>query len=260
MKPMIPLKAGILCLAVSTILFAQEVKLNIPAEAAAAKPAATTEPAPAAPNYTDTEMLETFGWFMMARLGVAELQFTPAQIEAFARGVSLAAAGEEPPHDLSKVGPAMDAFIGERQAAAMERAKARNLEAAVGFFSSLKKRPGIVALPSGLCYEIVKPGTGPNATMDDTVTINYTGMMLNGQVFDSSEQHGQPLEIAVAQAMPGWAEGMQQINKGGKIKLYIPPQLAYGDEGAGGIPPASSLIFDIEVLDIQPTPSPTGAK
>ena len=259
---MIPLKAGILCLAVSTVLLAQEVKLNVPAEAAAQTPAATTAPAPTptAPTYTDTEMLETFGWFMMARLGVAELQFTPQQIEAFARGVSLAAAGKEPPHDLSKVGPAMDEFIGERQAAAMERAKARNLEAAVTFFSSLKKRPGIISLPSGLCYEIVSPGTGPNVTTDDTVTINYTGMLLNGQVFDSSEQHGEPLVIAVDEAIPGWAEGMQKINKGGKIKLYIPPQLAYGDEGSGGIPPASSLIFEIEVMNIAPTPSPTGAK
>jgi FKBP-type peptidyl-prolyl cis-trans isomerase len=262
MKPMIPLKAGILCLAVSTVLLAQEVKLNIPAEAAAPNPAATPAAAPASAEttYSDTEMLETFGWFMMARLGVAELQFTPKQIEAFTRGVSLAAAGKEPPHDLSKVGPQMDAFIEQRQTAAMERAKARNLAAAVSFFASLKTRPGIVSLPSGLCYEIVKPGTGPNVTESDTVTINYTGMLLNGQVFDSSEQQGQPLKIAVDEALPGWAEGMQYINKGGKIKLYIPPQLAYGDDASSGIPPSSSLIFDIEVLDVARTPSPTGAK
>lgn len=251
---MITLKAGLLSLALSTVLFAQEVQLNIPAkDAPAPAPTAATPPAAAAPTYTDIQMVETFGWFMMARLGVAELQFTPAQIEAFARGVSLAAAGKEPPHDLTAVGPQMDAFIGERQDAAMERAKQRNLAAAVDFFKSLKNRPGIVSLPSGLCYEIIQPGTGPNVTLSDTVTINYKGMLLNGQVFDSSEQQGQPLRIEVDEAIPGWAEGMQMINKGGKIKLYIPPDLAYGDEGAGGIPPASSLIFEIEVLDVTPT-------
>ncbi|MCF7689854.1 MAG: FKBP-type peptidyl-prolyl cis-trans isomerase [Cephaloticoccus sp.] len=258
MKFMFPLKAGLLSLAVSTVLLAQEVKLNLPADAAAKTPA-TLAAAPA-PTFTDAELLETFGWFVMARIGIADLQFTPGQIEAFARGVSLAAAGKEPPHDLRAVGPAMDAFIGQRQEAALERSKQRNLAAAVTFFNSLKNRPGIVSLPDGLCYEILKPGTGPNVKATDSVTINYTGMLLNGQVFDSSEQQGQPLTIALSEAIPGWAEGMQKINKGGKIKLYIPPSLAFGDEGAGGIPPASSVIFEIEVLEIMPTPATPAAK
>ncbi|MCC6414633.1 MAG: FKBP-type peptidyl-prolyl cis-trans isomerase [Opitutaceae bacterium] len=249
------LKAGLLALATTTALLAQEVKLNIPNQpAATTAPAATpvTAPAAAAPKYSNEVLAETFGWFMMARLGVSELQFNTSETEAFTRGVAAAIAGKEPPHDLSAVGQQMDGFIAARQEAEMERAKQRNYAAAATFFASLKGRPGIQTTPSGLCYEIVQPGTGPNAAATDKVKINYTGTLLNGQVFDSSEQHGEPLTIGVNEAIPGWAEGMQKINKGGKIKLYIPAELAYGDASPGGIPPASALIFDIEVLDINP--------
>ena len=249
-----PLKTGLLALVSAATLLAQEVKLNIPS----AQPAAAPAPAPAAApaeKYSTEVLAETFGWFMMARLGVAELQLTPEEINAFTRGITAAASGKEPPHDLAAVGAQMDEFIASRQDAAMERAKQRNYAAAAAFFSSLKERPGIQTTPSGLCYEITQPGSGPNATLNDSVKINYTGMLLNGQVFDSSEQHGEPLTIALNEAIPGWAEGMQKINKGGKIKLYIPAELAYGDESPGGIPPASALIFDIEVLDIIQAPS-----
>lgn len=254
-----PFKAGLLALASTAALLAQEVKLNIPGQTAAAPaPAATPVAAPpAAPTakYSTEVLAESFGWFMMARLGVAELQFTPKEIEAFTRGIAAAAAGKEPPHDLSAVGAQMDEFVASRQDAALERAKQRNYAAAAAFFASLKERPGIQTTPSGLCYEITQPGKGPNATINDTVKINYTGMLLNGQVFDSSEQYGEPLSIALNEAIPGWAEGMQKINKGGKIKLYIPSELAYGEDSPGGIPPASALIFDIEVLDIIQPPS-----
>ncbi|MFM1852093.1 MAG: hypothetical protein RIS54_1777 [Verrucomicrobiota bacterium] len=250
-----PLKAGLLALAVSSSLLAQEVKLNIPSGNTAATPAPAAAPAAAAApaeKFSNDVLAETFGWFMMARLGISELQFTPAEIAAFSRGVAAAAAGNEPPHDLSAVGPQMDEFVSARQAAAMERAKQRNYAMAAQFFAALKNRPGIVTTASGLAYEIVQPGTGPNVAATDTVKINYTGMLLNGQVFDSSERHGSAMTIAISEAIPGWAEGIQHINKGGKIKLYIPSELAYGDAADSGIPPASALIFDIEVVDILP--------
>lgn len=260
-----PLKASLLALTATTALLAQEVKLNIPASQPAAQPAATAPAAVATPaaapaeKFSNEVLAETFGWFMMARLGVAELQFSPAEVQAFSRGVTAAVAGKEPPHDLSAVGKQMDGFIAARQEAAMERAKQRNFAAAATFFASLKSRPGIQTTPSGLCYEITQPGSGPNAALTDSVKINYTGMLLNGQVFDSSEQQGGPLTISLSEAIAGWSEGMQKINKGGKIKLYIPSELAYGDASPGGIPPASALIFDIEVLDIVPTATATPA-
>lgn len=235
----------------ATLLSAQEVKLNIPAgetAPAAASPAA----APAPANVTETQMLETFGWFVTMRIGIAELEFDDAQIQAFARGVALAAGGQPSPHDLPTVGPAMDEFITKRQEAALARERQRNLDEANAFFAAIKQSPGVVALPDGVCYEMLTEGTGPKVQATDTVKINYTGMLLDGQVFDSSDVHGEPLIIALNQSIPGWSSGVQQLSKGGKIKLYIPPHLAYGDEGAGAIPPGAALIFEIELLEINP--------
>jgi len=250
------LATSLLGLGAATFALAQEVKLNIPEQDAAKSPAPAAAPAatatPAAPSVSEKEILETFGWFVTARLGIYELQFTPEQIAAFTRGVALSAAGKPPPHDLKTVGPVMDQFIGQRQQAALEREKQANLKEAETFFASLKQRPGIVAMPDGLCYEIVKAGEGPKPQATDTVKIDYTGSLLNGQVFDSSKTHGKPLTIALDKAIPGWSEGVQQIQKGGSIKLYIPPQLAYGDDGAGAIPPGAAVVFEIDLIDINP--------
>ena len=196
--------------------------------------------------------METFGWFMTARLGIAELKFTDVQVAAFIRGVELASKGLETPHDLKTVGPVMDAFITERQNAALERSRQTNLVAGARFFNALKKRPGIISTESGLCYEILQESVGPTPTIDDSVKINYTGMLLNGQIFDGSEQQGGAVILPLNAAMPGWAEGIQKIGVGGKIKLYIPNDLAFGDKPAGEIPPGSSLIFEIELLEINP--------
>ena len=166
--------------------------------------------------------------------------------------MELAAKAQETPHDLKTVGPVMDAFITERQDAAMERSRQINLVAGARFFKALKNRPGIITTESGLAYEILQKGTGPMPSAADTVKINYTGMLLNGQVFDTTEQDGTPVVVPLGATMSGWAEGVQKINQGGKIKLYIPHKLAYGDEPAGGIPPGSSLIFEIELLEINP--------
>lgn len=262
------LTTSLLGLGTAAAVLAQEVKLNIPGKTDAA-PAASATPAAAAaspiaatpaPQVTEQQILETFGWFVTMRFGINELQFTPEQVKSFAKGVALAAGGQPPPHDLKTVGPVMDEFISKRQQAALEREKQANIAEANDFFANVKKRPGVVALADGLCYEILKPGEGPNVKANDTVKINYTGALLNGQVFDSSESHGEPLTIELDKAIPGWAEGVQQINKGGKIRLYIPPQLAYGDEGAGSIPPGSALIFEIEVLDVNPPAAAPAAK
>jgi FKBP-type peptidyl-prolyl cis-trans isomerase len=85
------------------------------------------------------------------------------------------------------------------------------------------------------------------------VKVHYTGTLIDGTVFDSSVQRGEPAEFPLDQVIAGWTEGIQKMNKGGKIKLYVPPQLAYGDDGRPGIPPGSTLIFDVELLDIKPT-------
>jgi len=113
-------------------------------------------------------------------------------------------------------------------------------------------RPGVVTTASGLQYEVVKPGDGPLPKIDDTVVVNYTGTLLDGTVFDSSEKHGKPAEFPVGRVIKGWVEALQLMPKGSTWKLYIPASLAYGERGTPDIPPNAALIFDVELLDIKP--------
>lgn len=119
------------------------------------------------------------------------------------------------------------------------------------FLDSNKTRPGVVTLPSGLQYEIIKEGTGPKPKITDTVRAHYAGTTIDGREFDNSYKRGQPLEIPVGGVIQGWVEALQLMPVGSKWKLFIPSDLGYGDRGAGdAIPGGAALIFDIELVDI----------
>ncbi|MGN6804150.1 MAG: FKBP-type peptidyl-prolyl cis-trans isomerase [Ginsengibacter sp.] len=119
------------------------------------------------------------------------------------------------------------------------------------FLAENKKKPGVVTLPDGLQYEIIKKGTGPVPTAQDTVKANYIGALIDGKEFDNSYKRGEPLTIPVTGVIKGWTEALQMMPVGSTWKLYIPSDLAYGDRGAGGvIPGGATLIFTIELLDI----------
>ncbi len=120
------------------------------------------------------------------------------------------------------------------------------------FLVENKKRPGVVTLPSGLQYEVLVPGTGAIATRNDKVTVHYTGTLIDGKVFDSSVQRGQPATFGVTQVIKGWTEALQLMPAGSKWKLYIPQDLAYGanPRPGGPIEPYMALIFEVEVLEV----------
>jgi FKBP-type peptidyl-prolyl cis-trans isomerase len=250
--------SSLLCLLAVGLLAAraQEIKLNIPDKAGPAAPAA----APAAPTFTDAQLIEEFGWFIGKRVGLGELEFTKTELDTLMKGMSTAAMGKESPYDLPKIGPAMDEFMQKKQAVYVEKMKKQSTAAAAAYFTKLKDNKNVIELPSGLRYEIVKPGEGAFPKPTETVKVHYTGTLVDGTVFDTSlkpRQEGaaiEPAEFPLDQVIPGWTEGIQKINKGGKIKLYVPANLAYGDDGRPGIPPGSTLIFDVELLEIKPTP------
>lgn len=235
---------------------AQEVKLNIPGANAPAPSAPAAAPAA---SFTEAQLVEEFGWFIGKRVGLTELTFSPAEITALLKGFSAAAAGKDSPYELEKIGPAMDEFMQKKQAAFLAKLKEQNSSANTAFFAKLKENTKVVELPSGLRYEIIKQGDGASPKATETVKVHYTGTLIDGSVFDSSTQRNEPAEFALDQVIPGWTEGIQKMSKGGKIKLYVPPHLAYGDDGRPGIPPGSTLIFDVELLDIKPT-APATAK
>jgi FKBP-type peptidyl-prolyl cis-trans isomerase len=127
----------------------------------------------------------------------------------------------------------------------------KNKTAGEAFLAANKAKPGVVTLPSGLQYKILKEGTGPKPTATDSVTVNYRGTLLDGTEFDSSYKRGQPATFPVNRVIKGWTEALQLMPVGSKWELYIPSDLAYGAGGAGGdIGPNATLIFEVELLSI----------
>ncbi len=128
---------------------------------------------------------------------------------------------------------------------------ATNIEQGKVFLEENKKRAGVVTLPSGLQYEIIKEGTGKKAKATDRVKCHYEGTLIDGTLFDSSVKRGQPAVFGVNQVIPGWVEALQLMPEGSKWKLYIPSELAYGAQGAGEmIPPHSTLVFEVELIEV----------
>ena len=126
-----------------------------------------------------------------------------------------------------------------------------NKQAGAEFLEINRHKAGVVELPSGLQYEILKQGTGAKPSASDKVKCHYHGTLINGTVFESSVQRGEPATFGVSQVIPGWVEALQLMPVGSKWRLFIPSNLAYGEHGAGDvIEPNSTLIFDVELLDI----------
>jgi len=120
------------------------------------------------------------------------------------------------------------------------------------FLAENKKKEGVKTLPSGLQYKVIKAGTGKKPKLDDTVTANYRGTLIDGMEFDSSYKRGQPATFRVSGVIPGWTEALQLMEEGAKWQLYVPSNLAYGQRGAGKvIGPDTALIFEIELVSIQ---------
>ena len=144
-------------------------------------------------------------------------------------------------------------FMQLQQKQQEENAKMADINAAAGeqFLLENGKRAEVHTTPSGLQYEIVKQGDGPRPTAGDSVTVHYTGKLIDGTVFDSSEERGEPATFGVTQVIPGWVEALQLMNAGSKWRLYIPSDLAYGPNGAGGvIGPNQTLIFDVNLIEV----------
>lgn len=139
-----------------------------------------------------------------------------------------------------------------QQEAKMAQAGGKNKTDGEAFLAANKAKPGVVTLPSGLQYKILKEGTGPKPTATDSVVCNYRGTLLDGKEFDSSYKRGQPATFPVNRVIKGWTEALQLMPVGSKWELFIPPDMAYGVQGAGGdIGPNSTLIFEVELLSIQ---------
>jgi FKBP-type peptidyl-prolyl cis-trans isomerase FklB len=128
----------------------------------------------------------------------------------------------------------------------------KNKKDGEAFLAANKKKDGVITLPSGLQYKVIKMGNGPKPTASQTVTCNYRGTLIDGKEFDSSNRYGKPAEFPVGGVIKGWIEALQLMPVGSKWELYIPSDLAYGENGAGQmIGPNAALVFEIELLSIK---------
>lgn len=175
-------------------------------------------------------------------------------VQDFADGVAAVYNGVAPRMTYDEAKAEIQRFFGEMEKKQQEEAAKMaevNRKAGESFLLENGKRAEIHTTASGLQYEILKEGDGPQPTAQDQVEVHYTGKLIDGTVFDSSVDRGQPATFGVTQVIPGWVEALQLMKAGSKYRLFIPSQLAYGPQGAGGvIGPDQTLIFDVELLRV----------
>jgi FKBP-type peptidyl-prolyl cis-trans isomerase FklB len=154
--------------------------------------------------------------------------------------------------EVMQILQALDQELRDKAQANMQKNAAENAAAGQRFLEENKKRPGVKVTPSGLQYEVIREGTGPIPKETDKVKTHYHGTLIDGSVFDSSVERGQPAVFPVNGVIKGWVEALQMMKVGSKWKLYIPSDLAYGPNGSGPkIGPNTTLIFEVELLSIE---------
>ena len=169
-------------------------------------------------------------------------------VEDFAQAIKDVIEGNKTAISHEEARDIVNKYFEEMQA----KMSADAIEQGAAFLEENAKKEGVVVLPSGLQYEIITEGTGNKASATDQVECHYEGKLIDGTVFDSSYKRNQPATFGVNQVIPGWVEALQLMPAGSKWRLYIPSDLAYGAQGAGDvIPPHSTLVFDVELLDIK---------
>lgn len=176
-------------------------------------------------------------------------------VQDFADGVAAVYDGLAPKLSFEEAKQVINEFFTSLQQKQQEEAAAMaavNEKAGQDFLLENGKRVEVKTTPSGLQYEVLKEGTGAQPTAGDRVTVHYTGKLIDGTVFDSSVDRGEPATFGVTQVIPGWVEALQLMKAGAKWRLFIPSALAYGPQGAGGvIGPNQTLIFDVELISVE---------
>lgn len=243
-----------------------EAKPAAPAAGQAA-PQATAQPAkPAGPPSPGANwpLEEKAGYIIGLNLGNnLRQQGIPVTADQIIKGLRDGLGNAKAQLSDEEIQAAMGEFQQQMVAKQQEKMKIageKNKQEGDTFLAANKTKPNVKTTASGLQYEVLKQGTGPTAKATDKVTVNYKGTLLDGKVFDSSYDRGQPVTFGVSQVIPGWVEALQLMNVGSKYKLTIPANLGYGEAGAGGdIGPNSVLQFEVELLKIEPGEAPEAA-
>ncbi len=176
-------------------------------------------------------------------------------LDQLSAGLKAVLAGEKTALTEEEARQAYTSYAQQMQAQRMEKGKKEG----DAFLAENKKKEGVQTTPSGLQYKIITKGSGPKPTTNDTVKTHYRGTLIDGTEFDSSYKKGEPITFPVTGVIKGWTEALLMMPVGSKWQLFIPSDLAYGPGGRPGIPPNSTLLFDIELLGIEPKAEAAGA-
>ena len=184
-----------------------------------------------------------------------QFQGVDIDLEVYASAIRDALEGNEPLMSREEIRAVIKGLQQRVEAAGEKQSKekaARNLEEGRRFLAENSGREGIRTLPNGLQYKVLVEGAGKTPQAADTVTVNYMGTLIDGTEFDSSYKRGQPATFKVNGVIRGWTQALQLMKEGSKWQLFVPPDLAYGERGAGlSIPPNSALIFEVELISVQ---------
>jgi FKBP-type peptidyl-prolyl cis-trans isomerase FkpA len=225
--------------------------------AAQAPPEASPAPSPAASPADSSGMTEDektlYALGVMLGRNLPNFNLTAAEMETVHKGILDMANGRTPQVDMNAYMPKVQALSRARATAKAEAEKARSQP----FLDAAAKEPGAVTTPTGLIFRSLQPGTGASPAATDMVKVHYHGTSIDGKVFDSSVERGQPAEFPLSGVIPCWTEGIQKMKIGEKAKLVCPSSIGYGDQGRPPqIPPGATMIFEVELFEAKPRPSP----
>lgn len=243
-------------------LLAAALLVSLPVMAAD-KPAASASP------YTKDEDKAAYSiGFFTGKANVQHLD--TLNVDAYVAGFRDAYAKKQPAMTEDEMKAVLDSF--KQKLAAEGQAKAQkealdNKKKSADFLAANAKKPGVTVTTSGLQYEVLTQGSGAKPKTSDVVKVHYQGTLTDGSIFDSSIQRGEPATFQLDQVIQGWTEALQLMPVGSKYRLTLPPELAYGEQGAGPIPANSVLVFEVELLgiekpvaDAKPAPAAKGKK
>jgi FKBP-type peptidyl-prolyl cis-trans isomerase FklB len=225
-----------------------------PAKSAPKTPSASAAKSQAAPALKTQKEKDSYALGLNIGRGLSK-QPIDVDTPSLLRGLKDALAGAKPlltDQEVESALAELQTQVHAKQDQQRQQAGEANMKEGADFLASNKTKAGVVTLPSGLQYKILKEGTGPKPAATDTVICNYRGTLLNGKEFDSSYKRGQPATFPLNRVIKGWTEALQLMPVGSKWQLFIPPDLAYGPNGAGpDIGPNATLIFEVELISIQ---------
>jgi len=174
-------------------------------------------------------------------------------LEVYESGIKDALGGKNPSlsrEEMQKTISELQQRIAATRQKGLKEMAEKNLAEGKAFLEENKKKEGIKTLPSGLQYKVLAQGSGKTPQATDSVTVNYKGTLVNGTEFDNSYKRGKPTTFQVGKVIKGWTEALQLMKEGSKWELFIPPELGYGNRGAGPVPPNSILLFEVELISV----------